>query len=66
MLNSKNGKDIEELLLVSKNNYYREVKIMQTYTKEEVLKHCTRESCWIYIGNVVFVLCCSFYDLDMT
>ena len=39
---------------------------MQTYTKEEVLKHCTRESCWIYIGNVVFVLCCSFYDLDMT
>ena len=39
---------------------------MQTYTKEEVLKHCTRESCWVYIGNVVFVLCVLFwfrYDL---
>ena len=39
---------------------------MQTYTKEEVLKHCTRESCWVYIGNVVFFLHCLSDFLDMT
>ena len=45
---------------------YFKVKIMQTFTKEEVLKHCTRESCWVYIGNIVYVLCCYFHVLDMT
>ena len=39
---------------------------MQTFTKEEVLKHCTHESCWVYIGNIVYVLCCYVHVLDMT
>ena len=41
---------------------------MQTFTKEEVLKHCTRESCWVYIGNIVLdtSLVCLIFRYDLT
>lgn len=29
---------------------------MNTYTREEVAKHCTKESCWIVVGRNVYDL----------
>ncbi len=28
---------------------------MNTYTREEVAKHCTKESCWIVVGRNVYL-----------
>ena len=39
---------------------------MNTYTREEVAKHCKKESCWVTVGNNVYSSYSHNHSIDMT